>query len=343
MNKELSDIAHKKQSEYSDTTCLLSFVIPMYNCEAYIGECISSITSQLDNSDTFEIIVIDDGSKDNGYKVVSGLQNKYKNLRLIHQQNAGQSVARNKGLKIATGKYIFFVDGDDLLVENSLQNVLNLLTLYDFEILSFEISSERRNSDFAIKSIDTGINTFAKFNLNNSACAAIFRKEFLIRHKIEFVSGRLSEDAMFTIDAFLKAQVVYKIDADVYQYIRHPNTTTTNKTYNHMMKYIDDFMFVVEYITKRIYENVDAMNKQSFRAFCLRRDSFIFFLLMRMLHAKLKHSQVKTYVRKLKALNVYPFPSLLPDYPGIKMRILERIANTPLLYYLACQIYIISR
>jgi glycosyltransferase involved in cell wall biosynthesis len=338
MDKDYNNI-EPKPSEYSVTKCLLSFVIPMYNCEAYIGECISSITSQLDNSDAFEIIVIDDGSKDNGYEVVMNLQHKYKYIHLIRQHNAGQSVARNNGLKIATGKYIFFVDGDDILVENTLQNVLNLLTLYDFDILSFEICNEGKNADFSIRSIDTGINTFAKYNLNNSACAAIFSKEFLVNNKIGFVRGRLSEDAMFTIDAFLKAQVVYKIDADVYRYLRHPNTTTTNKTCNHMMKYIDDFMFVVEYITHRIGENINAMNKQSYRAFCLRRDSFIFFLLMRILQAKLKHSQVKTYISKLKVLNVYPFPPLLPDYPGVKMRFLEKIVNTPALFYSACKIY----
>lgn len=343
MEKYPRNLPYPKLSVCSEKTCLLSFVIPMYNCEAYIGKCIRSITSQLKDTDTFEIIVIDDGSKDRGYEVVCALQNEYKNLRLLRQQNLGQSVARNHGLEKAVGKYIYFVDGDDLIRKHTLQNVMSILAEHDFDILSLGVSAQGTNTDFSIKSIDTGINTFTKFSINNGAWAAIFKKDFLVNHNIKFVCGRLSEDAMFTIDAFLQAQIVYKINADVYQYVRHPNSTTTDKTYSHRMKYMEDFMFVVAYMTHRIDENVDALNKQSLRAFCLRRDSFVFFLLMRILQAKLRHSQVQTYMNRLKALHVYPFPLLLPDYSGVKMRLLEGMANTPVLFYLACWIYKLLR
>ncbi len=96
----------------------LSIIIPVYNCEKYIIRCLGSILRQQD-SDKYEIIVVNDGSTDNTANKLNKFAPKYKNIKVIHQKNAGVSVARNVGISASHGKYVTFVDGDDIVGINA--------------------------------------------------------------------------------------------------------------------------------------------------------------------------------------------------------------------------------
>ncbi len=96
----------------------LSVIIPVYNCEKYIIRCLGSILRQQD-SDKYEIIVVNDGSTDNTAQKLNKFTPKYKNINVIHQKNAGVSVARNVGIATSHGKYVTFVDGDDMVGINA--------------------------------------------------------------------------------------------------------------------------------------------------------------------------------------------------------------------------------
>ena len=92
----------------------LSIIIPVYNCEKYIIRCLGSVLRQQD-SDKYEIIVVNDGSTDNTAQKLNQFAPKYKNINVIHQKNAGVSVARNVGISASHGKYITFIDSDDMV------------------------------------------------------------------------------------------------------------------------------------------------------------------------------------------------------------------------------------
>ena len=106
----------------------LSVVIPSYNSEKSIRQCIDSVVTECDsNSLEYEIIVVDDGSSDSSPEILKEVSNKNQNIIIINQNNSGPSVARNRGLEIAKGKYIAFNDSDDLWIQGKLKTQLDFL------------------------------------------------------------------------------------------------------------------------------------------------------------------------------------------------------------------------
>ena len=95
----------------------LSVVVPVYNVERYVGDCLCSLLNQPES--LCEIIVVNDGTKDNSMEIVHKLVNGYTNVRIINQENKGLSEARNAGLRHALGEYVWFVDSDDTILENA--------------------------------------------------------------------------------------------------------------------------------------------------------------------------------------------------------------------------------
>ena len=105
---------------------LLSIIVPAYNAEKYIKPCIESLYKQNLQEDEFEIILINDGSTDNTLSIVKTFSKLHSNINIISQVNQGLSITRNNGITNAKGKYILFVDSDDVLVNNSIKMMLNI-------------------------------------------------------------------------------------------------------------------------------------------------------------------------------------------------------------------------
>lgn len=103
----------------------LSIIVPVYNVEKYIRPCFESIFKQgLDDAD-FEVIIVNDGTKDRSMEMIEDIISQHNNITVINQENQGLSVARNNGMDIARGDYIQFVDSDDILIENCVPYLLN--------------------------------------------------------------------------------------------------------------------------------------------------------------------------------------------------------------------------
>ena len=105
----------------------VSIIIPVYNAEDYLSECVESILKQKYDISKIEILLIDDGSTDNSLKICKNYKKKYNNIVLIEQPNSGVSKARNSGISKATGKYIMLLDSDDTLSNNAVKNLFNFL------------------------------------------------------------------------------------------------------------------------------------------------------------------------------------------------------------------------
>lgn len=112
---------------------ILSVVIPLYNCQRFIGQCLDSIYAQ--GMDNCEVIVVDDGSTDNSRDIVAGYAAAHANLVLINQKNSGVSMARNAAIERARGKYITFVDADDMLVGDSLSRLVDIARSHDADMV----------------------------------------------------------------------------------------------------------------------------------------------------------------------------------------------------------------
>ena len=215
----------------------ISIIIPVYNIEQYLGECIDSVISQLNLND--EIILINDGSTDNSGKICDAYASGNKLIKVIHQSNSGPSIARNRGLDAARNKYIMLVDGDDLLAQGVIQPMLTLIeqnkadsirgkmTCFkkyfsysnDPEHLSKHRLYHSSNNDFynLVKSLDTP----------ESACAVIYKKSFLDDHCLRFSDSILvGEDIPFGYKTILFSNKLLLIDAITYGYRVRFNSTT---------------------------------------------------------------------------------------------------------------------
>ena len=195
----------------------LSIIVPIYNVEQYVRACIESIYQQGLDEDRFEVILVNDGTKDKSMEVIADIIQQHKNITVINQENQGLSMARNNGMAIARGEYLLMPDSDDLLIENSLSRLLDLaleeevdLLVADFLEMDNEIitssSSYVNQNRFEFKR-KTGIQLFLE-DLNPNQCyvwRTLYKRSFILENNLKFVPGIRYQDVPFTHEAYIKA------------------------------------------------------------------------------------------------------------------------------------------
>lgn len=200
----------------------ISVIIPSYNAEKYIGECLDSVLSQTYKN--LEIIVVDDGSTDKSLKIA-----KSKKVKVIEQKSMGVSVARNTGIDKATGEFLHFIDADDKLLNNNFyENVIAGISKADIAIVG--VVDEKYGSTPVEKFNNVKIYCGKQSKIRISKVARrpavwrfIFRMDFLIKNKLRFEPGRVtSQDVMFTIPAIFYAKAIATIPNTFYWYRRTP-------------------------------------------------------------------------------------------------------------------------
>lgn len=194
----------------------LSIIVPVYNVENYIRSSIESIYRQGLDENSFEIIIVNDGTNDKSMEMIADIIKEHSNITVLEQDNQGLSVARNNGIATAKGEYIFMPDSDDLLIDNSLPTLLNkaietkadlivanFLRMDDKEIVKFE--GVKENPFHYVEK--TGQELMLE-DLNPGECyvwRALYRRQFLIQEQIKFVPGVFFQDVPFTHECYLKA------------------------------------------------------------------------------------------------------------------------------------------
>lgn len=216
----------------------LSIIMPVYNTEKYVSRAIESILKQKID---FELIIIDDGSTDNSYKICEKYSSKYENIKLYYQSNSGQSAARNKGISLATGRYITFVDSDDWIVEGIYSYGLTNLKKYNADVFDFKckkaVTYSQANiilnckKDITTYEGDKILEEYLKKGLceNNcpySICRKIFKTELF--NGIKFPVGKINEDIITVYKVLLNAQKMICTNQVGYYYYQTNNSTTRN-------------------------------------------------------------------------------------------------------------------
>ncbi|MCI3939976.1 glycosyltransferase [Acinetobacter baumannii] len=224
----------------------LSIIIPIYNVEKYIVECLNSVVSQW--NDCVEIVCIDDGSKDSSYdvvcKYVSELDsNIQKSIIIIKQENMGLSVTRNTGVKIASGEYIAFLDSDDKINPDFINSVLQVISNMDKpDIVEFNIEY----SDGSEILICTGSNSLVdKFKTGNwYACGRVYKKNILLNKG--FKAKIFYEDMWLIPQLYLKANKIYEINKSLYWYRYNSNGITHSREESNIIKSITSFQIILD-------------------------------------------------------------------------------------------------
>lgn len=210
----------------------VSIIVPVYQVEAYLERCVASILNQ--TFCDFELILVDDGSKDQCPHLCDLWKERDGRIRVIHKQNGGLSDARNAGLDIAAGKYICFVDSDDWLTPDSLQYLYDLLLRYDAD---FSMAEHIRTSGMAgvgqaqihesLLSREQFLERFFKIGRQvdvQYAWAKLYRAE-LFDH-IRFPFGLTAEDIPVAFEIAQKSGRIAYSDKCVYYYFSNPDSLT---------------------------------------------------------------------------------------------------------------------
>ena len=230
----------------------LSIIIPMYNSAPFIERCLLSCINQDLPREEYEIIIIDDGSSDNCAIIASNVLKEHNNHRIIHQDNKGLSVARNVGLGLAEGDYIWFVDSDDTIQENCLGFIKQTCESSSCDILSFCAASV---SDGQVKRLfsreDGRICPGREYIcVDVFVCAqfSIYQRQFLILNSLNFVPGIFHEDSEFTPRAYYEASNVISSNRVLYYLYQHPGSITSTPNlqrsqdiFNVVLKNLDSF------------------------------------------------------------------------------------------------------
>ena len=197
--------------------CLLSIIVPVYNVEKYIRVSIESIFRQNLDEKCFEVIIVNDGTKDRSMEVILDIISQHSNISVVNQENLGLSVARNNGIAKAKGEYILMPDSDDFLIDDSLSVLLDkaIASKVDIVVADFlEMTDEEIDHTTTIPQKDlqikekTGEELFLE-DLNPHQCyvwRTLFRREFLLKNNLQFVPGIRYQDVPFTHECYLKAK-----------------------------------------------------------------------------------------------------------------------------------------
>lgn len=217
-------------------TPLISVVIPVYNVEDYISECVQSIVQQ--SYKNLEIILVNDGSMDNSILKVSEILVSDDRCRVINKENGGLSDARNAGLNIVTGEYVCFIDSDDYLEKNFIQNLYEASNNSDIVRASFRDTEGNIPkgwiADMPMELTLDGREALKMLLDNNTSFAvwsSLFKVSFLKENRLGFQKGILLEDGDFTTRAYLKAETVTFINDKGYRYRIRPGSILTTRNF----------------------------------------------------------------------------------------------------------------
>ena len=234
----------------------VSIVVPIYNVEEYLEQCLDSLVGQNCENIVIEIILVNDGSTDQSLHIAQKYAKEYEQIRLVSQRNGGLSKARNTGMKLAEGEYLCFVDSDDWLETDTVQEMVSMMEAEDMDLclfgangyLSDENGLKRQpDEDYDYSPEYEGIlypgkelfgRLFANREFKAQACMYMMKRELVVRNKLRFKEGIIHEDELFTPFVFYYAKRAGLTRKKFYnRRIRKNSIITGSKVMEHMKGY----------------------------------------------------------------------------------------------------------
>lgn len=245
-----------------DRNPLVSVVVPVYNVEKYIAQCLDSIQNQ--SYKNLEILCVDDCGDDDSVKIVKEYAKSDNRIKLIkHKKNKGLGGARNTGFKKASGKYIFFIDSDDWIENNCIETVVQKLIDTDLNTVIFKADvfweNTRRRTPIWFESYKRYPEGFFEIDENNMCYLPHYSwnkgydREFLIKNNIFWQEGVIYEDMEFFFKVFINSPKTYMIDSPLYIY-RRRGDSIIGKCYGNLEK-ADDLYKVTKSIKDYLVSN----------------------------------------------------------------------------------------
>ena len=215
----------------------VSIVIPVYNVEKYLQRCIDSVLNQTFKD--FELILIDDGSKDKSYEIMKKNAKSDKRIKIYHQKNCGPAITRNNGIDYAKGKYVMFIDSDDFIDNDYIKKYYNAMISgkYDLVIGGYKKVDDKKTN--FIRKLSDGI--FSKYIVMGPVCK-MYRLSFLKDNNVYFLDTTASEDIYFNELAYSNNPRI-KIINDTGYYYYYNESSISNTLHKGFNKKVDIVKF----------------------------------------------------------------------------------------------------
>lgn len=289
-------------SNMKENKPLISFIITYYNLPVeMLYECIDSILHLSLHPSEREIIVVDDGSDNSP---MNELMKYGDDIMYVRQANGGLSLARNKGVDIATGSYIQFVDADDQLIQHPYEQCIDIIrnhqnvdmVLFDFSHLLNEETTQK-----SVKPV-SGSEYMCNNNIHGTACGYIFRRNIL--GELRFTSGIYHEDEEFTPQLLLRAETVYPTHAKAYFYRQRQESIISSKKDTNIHKRLKD----KEGIIKRLLYLCDRQPHQDRLALQRRVAQLTMDYLYNIIMLTRSNKMLNEQIEKLHGEGLFPLP-----------------------------------
>lgn len=246
----------------------ISIIIPVYNSEKYISECLESIVNQTIINK--EVIIVNDGSTDSSRDIIDEYIKKYDFMTLINKENEGVALARNLALNHARGKYIGFVDSDDIIDKNMFKEMVDIGKNNRCDIVecNYQIFKDKSECNFnyvdneEIKLYgDDPFKMFLSLNINGYLCTKIYKAEKLKSNLIKFPNTKCFEDMMFNMENFSLCKNYCKTEKSFYKYRQIENSLSSNINENHIEIYSEEIKRWKSYL----YRSNNLKNKEIYK------------------------------------------------------------------------------
>jgi glycosyltransferase involved in cell wall biosynthesis len=279
----------------------VSVIVPVYNSAAYLDRCLLSIIGQTYTD--LEIIIVNDGSTDRSVEIITGYERQDARIVVIHQSNKGVSAARNAGIRIATGKYLCFVDGDDALEANYVEEMYSLMTTKCCDLVCTNFDYLRTNG--TIEKQDTmcrlpeylddedAIRAFLTQQITGHI-TKMFKRSICLQNHLFFVEGKRWEDVIFVFAYILHSKRVGIVHQYLYKYYQNDTALTQRVDTLDVLMRIEAARYCVQLNEQQNSGRFQAENR------CLMTKAFIGVML-----ASFKSTMPDIYNRLRREMRVY--------------------------------------
>lgn len=313
------------------TNPFFSIIVPVYKVEQYLAQCVDSLLQQ--NFDDYEIILVDDGSPDRCPEICDKYAAKYPQIKVLHKSNGGLSEARNKGIEIAQGEYIIFIDSDDFWISNDVLSSINKIIEKNHPDIivsdSIKYYTSKDKYLYPDKTCDISYNGKQKIEILKYlyfdhadlkiAAWQKFVKRDLIDNNI-FTKDLLSEDIDWSLKIYPKAKSIYVYDKPYYAYRQMREGSITNKA---SLRSFESIMHIINQ-WKNIIPNLNILKEE--KMIYMGYLAYQLSICMLLTNNMNKHEKEEAYSKIKTNLNLFRYPlnfktkkvALLVNLTGIK-------------------------
>ena len=319
----------------------ISIVVPVYNVEKYLSTCLDSLLVQGLGPNDYEIILVNDGSKDSSLEICNKYASTYPNIFVYSQDNQGVSVARNHGLSKAKGEWIMFVDSDDFICKGSLKYLLDNYCSDKYDGIRFwtKIKSDAAidkdlSCEGEVKFTGNGFDFITNYGLDTFSISTLYKKEFLEKNKIVFSPYILGEDFLFASQYLLANPRICSTSSIVYQYLIHPGSASTSRDKSHARECTYDHIEVNKILVRNIEQLDIATNYPIVYKKCMETiQSKLPLIFSRLLSSDITTKEFKAIIKSQKDIGVLPMNNNSSNLKFVFSRYLINILSSlPFLY-----------